>query len=346
MTISLAILALAGAGAEPVADATACRPALICGLKNAEDLERIEGTPWIIASSVGGPDLYRLDVRDGSRVDIEIDWSARSRARQFVHDTCAGPPGPGAFVGHGIAVRQGRRPRLYAVNHARRTIEIFDIDRSNANLTWRSCVVTPADMSANGIAPLPRGAIAATKYATPGKDFTAGMAAGAPTGDVRIWQPGRGWSKITGSEASVANGIAASPDGKRLFVTVTGTREVWRIDLSGANPLAIVRGRLDFSPDNLRWTGSGTLLTAGFNGSAADAAACFARTGCTLDYSVAEIDPQTLRAQLIAKCPGTAEFGNASAALEVGDNIWVGTFRGHAIAKVSKREGSPGECPG
>lgn len=326
-TLLTATLALA----DPV-----CAPALICGVENGEDLERVEGTPWIIASSVNGANLYRIDSRTGAVRVLSIDVAAKPRA-PLPNSLCPGPLSPGEFSGHGIAVRQGRQAQLLAVNHARGSIEIFDIAPADARLTWRGCVKTPDEMAANGVAPLPGGGIAATRYATPGEDFTKGLAAGTATGDIRTWSPRDGWSIIPSTEASVANGIAASRDGKRLFVAVTGTREIWRITLNRRGTPTIERASLEFSPDNLRWGANGQLLTAGFNGSAADAVACFARPECSLAWSVAMIDPDTLKIQTMTSCPATASFGNATTALPVGDEIWIGTFRGHAIARVARR---------
>ena len=320
-----------------------CDPSLICEVENGEDLERVEGTPWIIASSVNGAGLFRLDARTGTASVIAVDVPENPPI-SMANSHCPGRLTPGAFAGHGIAVRQGPRPQLFAVNHARGTIEIFDIAPADARLTWRGCVRTPPDMAANGIVPLPGGALAATKYATPGQDFTKSMAAGTPTGDVRLWLPGHGWSTVAGSAASVANGIAASNDGKRLFVAVTGTREIWRITLRGRSTASIDRARLDFSPDNLRWDSKGHLLTAGFNGAAADAAACFARPDCILGWSAAAIDPDTLKTRLLASCPGTSAFGNATTAIEVDHEIWLGTFRGDAIARIHRPD--TGSTPG
>lgn len=340
----LSLALFAGTTQATAQDRPACGRDSICGPINAEDLERVSGTPWVIASSVNGSDLYRIDARNGSWRPLQIALLPKGQ-RATAGSDCASAPTGKAFAGHGIAIRQGARPTLYAVNHARDAIEIFEIDRSDARLTWRGCVRTPADMMVNGVAPLPGGGLAATKYATPGQDFVAGMAAGMPTGDVRIWFPDRGWRTVAGSETSVANGIAATPDGATLYVAVTGTREIWRIRRPSSAAPHIQRVKLDFSPDNLRWNEDGRILTTGFNATPAEAGACFASSGCTLGYTVAALDPRSLKVTILAHCPGGGGFGNASGALRVGKEIWIGTFRGSRVGRLRSVSGSALRCP-
>lgn len=333
MIATLLPLALLVASPPPAdTDGDSCGASLICGVSNGEDLERVHDTPWVIASSVNGASLYRIDARDRSVKLLDLTIGA-START---SECPGPPEPARFAGHGIAIVQGPRPLLYAINHARGTIEQFEISPVDAALAWSGCIKTPPDMLANGIAPLPDGGLVATNFAAPGKDFTKDLAAGRVTGELRRWTTRDGWSVVPGTEASVANGVAVSDDGQRVFVAVTGTREIWRIDLTHGDRPRLVRNQLDFSPDNLRWDENGDLLTAGFDGSAAEAVACFARPDCSLGYSVAAIDPITLDYRLITRCPATSAFGSATTALRVDGEIWLGTFRGTALARIDE----------
>ena len=57
------------------------------------------------------------------------------------------------------------------------------------------------------------------------------------------------------------NGILVSRDGKSLFVNAWGTREIFRVPLSGQGERASVK--VDFNPDNLRWDPQGAILATG-----------------------------------------------------------------------------------
>ena len=103
-----------------------------------------------------------------------------------------------------------------------------------------------------------------------------------------------------------------------MFVAAYGTHEVVRFD-RGPNPGPKVGIPVDIQPDNLRWTEDGALLTAGAN--AAEG------TG----WSVVEIDPSDLTATNVAGYAEDVRLQNASTALEVGDEVWIGTWFGDRV---------------
>ena len=47
-----------------------------------------------------------------------------------------------------------------------------------------------------------------------------------------------------------------------------------------------------------------------------------------------KIDPRTLAVRDVITQPDTPEFGSGTALVEVGDKLWVGSFRGNRIAIV------------
>jgi hypothetical protein len=47
------------------------------------------------------------------------------------------------------------------------------------------------------------------------------------------------------------------------------------------------------------------------------------------------IDPETMEYTTIAQGTANAAFSNATMALEVGDEVWIGTFAGDRIGIVS-----------
>jgi hypothetical protein len=91
---------------------------------------------------------------------------------------------------------------------------------------------------------------------------------------------------------------------------------------------------VDFLPDNLRWTDHGTLLLAGPDARPEELFGCQARhEECPLGFTVAEIDPATLRVRVLFR-GGDTTFGGATGALFVGRDLWVGSFRGETIGRL------------
>ena len=85
----------------------------------------------------------------------------------------------------------------------------------------------------------------------------------------------------------------------------------------------------DFVPE--RWMSDGRLLIAGQKFVAR-------REGpAALDgWTVAVADPVTLAVTKIREVDASAPFQGVSSALEVGDEIWIGPFRGDRIAWFPK----------
>jgi hypothetical protein len=74
---------------------------------------------------------------------------------------------------------------------------------------------------------------------------------------------------------------------------------------------------LGFRVDNIRWAADGTLLGAGQGG------------GATI---VVKVDPKTLRVREVVRHPDTPAFGAGTVAVEVGKELWVGSYRGDRLA--------------
>ena len=123
------------------------------------------------------------------------------------------------------------------------------------------------------------------------------------------------------------NGLLASKDGKTLWVNETGRQRVVRITVDGSVPP--VYAKVGFNPDNLRWAPDGTILVAGqiiprLNPS----------LGAANGWGVSHLNPQTMTVTPILTEPGRSEFSNATVALQVGNTLWLGSFRGDRIAYV------------
>jgi hypothetical protein len=326
------------------ASAQSCAPAngleFVCGPKNAEDLVRVPGTPWIIASSMAaGASLTLIDSRDGSFSGL------KSQAK---HDAtfanCAAPPDSAKAITHGLNLRAGANGHstLYAVGHgAREAIEVFDVDATGAKpaVTWKGCVPMPDGLAANSVASFADGSLVATILLTPGKTF-ADSVAKRPTGAVYEWAPGRrGFELIRGSELPGNNGIEVSADGKEIFVVSSGFQTI--VAFAHANPTKQLRTTrpLPFTPDNVHMGEDGRLLTAGMKN---DVPECGGAPGpqhsleklstCPRGFMALAIDAKTMKDTLVAESLAIPTFSNATMVLVLDKQFWIGTFSGDRVA--------------
>ncbi|HEY7043802.1 MAG TPA: hypothetical protein VH419_09060 [Nocardioidaceae bacterium] len=226
------------------------------------------------------------------------------------------------------------------MNHGgRESVEVFTVDTTAGRpaATWIGCVVMPKGVWGNGVVALPDGGFAVTKFFDPASRNTF-----ADGGDVRVWRPSAGWSTVQGSELMAPNGIELSPDGKNLYVAVYADRSIVSVPLQGG---AVTRvADVPFLPDNLRWTEAGTLLVTGqdFTDGPSIIRCLREGTGCPPGFNIVEIDPVAKSATSIFQTD-TREFGFATVAAPVGDEVWVGTLQHDRIARVGglplKRKG-------
>ena len=254
---------------------------------------------------------------------------------------CPGAPDETKFSAHGLSLRAGAASEdtLYVVHHGERElVEVFTLKAGAAapSLTWVGCVLYPAGVLGNGVAALPGGAFAASIFLRTDDPKAADkLTAGQPVGGMLIWRPKTGWEDVPAAASiSADNGVAASPDGKQLFVAGTGDETVVRLPLDGT-----ARGRravikTGFHTDNLRWGSDGFLYASGARDSVANLLACAPNTTqrCTSPFSVLRIDPVTLQTREVVHHPGSPSFGAASTALRIGDEYWFATPHGDRIA--------------
>src|SRR4051812_23707081 len=226
------------------ASAQSCEPAsgleFVCGPKNAEDLVRVPGTPWIIASGMTeGASLTLIDSRNGAYTGVHAQAKPDTALAN-----CATPPDSAKAITHGLNLRAGanKHSTLYAVGHgAREAIEVFDVDATGAKpaVTWKGCVSMPESLAANSVASFADGSLVATVLLMPGKTF-ADSVARKPTGAVYEWKPGKkGFEPIRGSELPGNNGIEVSADSKEIFVVSSGLQTI--VAFSHTNPTKQLR---------------------------------------------------------------------------------------------------------
>ncbi len=342
--LAAAALGAALMAAAPAWAAGACPPEgkvrYLCGPANVEDLVQVPGSGWIIASGMVGPGLsagrlYLIDSRARTSAELTLDVGGKPRAPY-----AAGPGAPdlAKFAPHGVALRPGRdgRHTLYVVNHGgRESIEVFEVDVRGARpaLRWIGCVLLPDGASGNAVAPLPGGGFVATKFEQAGDPQAfQKMAALQPTGALYVWRPAGGFRLVPGSEMSGANGVEASPDGRWVFANAWPEKRVVRFDLSGrARPVSV---RLDFLPDNLRLGPDGKLVVAGQASDMKTLLSCN-QAHCPHDWTAVTLDPVSMRVTPLLHERGTLAFSDATAAIRVGRDYWVGTYRGDRVAIVA-----------
>jgi hypothetical protein len=322
-------------------------PAFVCALTNAEDLVRLPGTSWVVASHINfdltarppralglGPvEAVRIDTRKVQRLyptpDTAVDWDSKT------YPDCAPPPQTIGSAGLNIRPLGGTSFRLYAVNrNGRQSVEVIDIAVRGERLasTWRGCIHAPDYILSNSVVPLPDGAIALSGN------------------KVAIWRPGRGWSKVASYTGNGSNGIEASRDGQWLYVADPAETSVVRVPVSGGAGPSVLK--LPSGPDNLRWGDDGHLYATGGlvrkewqnlskEARTAEFVKCTKQVVCDTPFTVIRIDPSTFTAKEVFRSPENGmigRFGAATVALQMHDQIWVGTVHGDRVAVVSIKE--------
>jgi len=304
----------------------------VCGQTSPEDLVLVPGGEWVVSTVFARPGGIRIiNVRDKSTTTAYPSATAKDQFDKKTYDTCPGPPNDemkSNMQTHGVALREGRNNQhtVYVVHHGtRESIEVFQMDarvRPPA-LTWIGCAVAPDPIGLNEVLPLPNGGFISTDFMARGIDAGArGRAmAGENNGALYEWHTGKGWTKIPGSEASAPNGLEISKDGKTVYVATWGNQGFFRLSL-GQNPPKRDNVPLGFRADNVRWAPDGQLLVTGqFMGQPATT-------------NIVKVHPNTLKVTEILKRPNTPEFSNGTVAIQVGKELWVGTFRGDRLLVV------------
>jgi hypothetical protein len=344
------MLSIAAAAAcfsqQPGTSGEACAPlqgmSFICGVERPEDLARVPGTRWLIASGFKeGAGLKLIDID----AHTALFWysGATQQQRDPAFASCPAPPDPRVLNTRGLSLRSRGKGQytLYAVNHGgRESIEVFSVDGTTdvPSLTWTGCLLLAEGLVANSVVSLPDGTILTTVLTRPGTSM-ADYVEGRVTGGVYQWTPGaEAFRLLRGTELAGNNGIEASSDGRKFYVVAFGTRSILEYSVSDpSKPLrqAVAPG---FMPDNIHWQGD-RLLAAGM---IYDEPACGGTRKvidgraedmyCHRGYVVAALDTQTMAFSTIAYGEPNAVFTGVSVAALIGRELWLGSFRANRIA--------------
>ena len=314
--LAVGVAGQGAAGCEPDGDVR-----FICGPVSPEDLLEVPRTPMVVVSSMADEGhLYLADTRDHTTAVLFPAAGARTRHDTATYGACPGPP-TARFRPHGLGLRQGDGDihTLYAVGHGdRESVEVFWLDMGGTSplITWVGCAVAPEGVGLNSVTALRGGGFAATQFAR-------------PEGEVWEWRPGLGWAQVPGSRMLSPNGLVASDDGRWLYIGGWGTQSVVRLS-RGRTPVEKSEADVGFYVDNLRWTADGSILAAG-QGAASEEAVfdCVGNGVCDeVSSRVARVDPDSMTGEEIVRYPSSDLVMLGTAAIEVGDEIWLGAIGG------------------
>jgi hypothetical protein len=314
----------------------------VCGPHHPEDLVRIPGTPWILVSGMGGAspgsppgpgDLYLLNATDKRWHSIAQASLAAVNQNTRLFGDCPAPDAA-QFLSHGLAIRAGRNGQhmLYVINHGgRESVEVFAIDARGAEprLSWSGCAVLTASAWLNAVVPLPgEGFIVTSTFDPKDPQARVKMGSGQYAGAVYEWQPGRGFAPLAGGITG-DNGVAISGDGKWLYFNWFFGKEVIRVARAGG---ASTTAPMDFLPDNIDFAPDGSLYVAGQNVEPTQLMAGCPSGNCLHGTTIVKLDPASMKSRVIARLAPNATFSDGTTALQVGDTIFLGSYRGDAVA--------------
>ena len=339
IAMTLACAGLACANMASAATPENCAPSgdlkFLCGPESAEDLVRVGDSSWLIASGMaeaghaGHLRLINTSDKTWSVIYPAGNAVAALDARRFPN--CPAAPDATKFSAHGITLRAlgAGRHELLVVNHGgREAVEFFELSTGSGKpaVRWIGCVPMADDIYLNSVVPLRDGGFIATHFYSPSKGGINAVFAREITGGIHEWHPGRAVTLIPGTELSGANGLAVSQDERVIHVAAWGTRDMVRFERQG-NSVTKKVVPMTFAPDNVRWSQDGrSLLVAGQK--------FVPRAGgpASLDgWSVIRVNPDTLATTMVRDADGSGPMQGITVAVEVADEIWVGTFRGDRV---------------
>jgi len=349
VVLAAALLWLPGCG-EVTPPITSCEASgaiePICGFQNPEDLALLPDGRTLVVSQFGAMDGARpgnLAVFDtaGRQLRVAFRSGGGAPAEGWGEPDCPGAPGE-KFAPHGLdlAPRADGRLQLLVVNHGdREAIEFFEVLPAglDTKIAWRGCALPPDDSYLNDVVATPEGGLLTSHMMPKSAETTSilrGSLLGSDTGWVYEWSRDGGWKRLPGSDAPFPNGIELSPDARTIYLDVYLGDEVRRIDRGTGE----ITGRVAVSaPDNVTWSSDGrVLLVASHHAGLRDSMNCMSLTegSCGYPFEIVAIDPETLARETLVSNAGPP-MGAATVALQVGPDLWLGTFAGDRVARVA-----------
>ena len=315
----------------------------ICGFQSPEDLALLPDGSGILVSEYGhmGEHEGRLSIlglADYSRTviyDTQSSNDMRARNAIWGDTTCAEPE---QFSPHGfdLSQRPGGRWQLLVVNHGgREAVEMFEIlqDENAAwQAIWRGCVEAIDDTSFNDVAALDTGFVVTRMMSRDvGIMGLFDYFLGRDTGFLWRWSLEEGLQKVANTDSVIPNGVVAEKDGTRIFLNLYGENKIRVLDRVSEQSIHEIDIR---SVDNTNWDTQrpGKILAASHDFKLLDMAACGSESGnnCPVEFDIVEIDANDYSQQLLFRINGQY-YGAGTAALRVGDLLFIGSFTGERI---------------
>lgn len=306
-----------------------------CGFPNPEDLAFYDG--WLLISQMAGPGREQGEL---------VAWNPDTDAKVVLWPGGKMAPGEGEaqcsapefFAPHGLDLRGNR---LALVNHRDNdieTIELFALNKTRGNLsaTWQGCAQAFDGANINDVAWLKDGFVATHMFPrgmNPMWFYIKTAVLGMDTGYVLRWSANDGWSQVPGSEGPALNGLAADADKGVLYVN-NYWHDTRRVPLDGSGVSGSFAGS---NIDNSTWTEDGKLLITEHPTEVDELVACGEMQppirSCLVSTRVSKVDPDSM--QLLGQWMHQGEpFGLGTVALQVGDTIWIGSFRSDRMASI------------
>jgi len=335
----------------PVTDCVArdnARP--ICTFSNPEDMVPLPGNQALLIGQYGEAGSGH----SGGLVVFELESEEVRSVFRGGAEAAVAEPGWGdpacttaptsAFNSHGIDLvyRDDGRLALLVVQHGgREAIEFFEVlgEGTDWKVEWRGCVTAPADASLNEVAALPGGGFYTTKMASlsGALDLEGGFPT-APTGHAYAWTAKEGFRVIAGTEGVMPNGIAASADGTLIYMNASGESSIRKVEVATGRELG--RASVE-TPDNVTWAPNGSLLVASLgNPELQEFSECTAQTegACSLPFKIVAVDPGSMTTLGTIYESDGRPMGAGTVGLQVGQELFVGSFRGDRILRVQLDE--------
>ena len=335
--------------AAQAAEKADCSPvngvSFVCGVTNVEDFAPIPNSQWVIGSDLATTNapqgfLYLFNTAKRTGRAVQPSEIAIKPDRK-TYPECPGPVNMKLFGPHGLDLSRsgGTHPVLYAVNHGgRESVEVFKVDlsRDRPKFIWTGCIVAPKGFWPDAVASLPGGGIMVTSLWDPtDPERMNKLVAGQPVGGLDTWYPAKGWAAVPGTEQmSGPNGVIVSPDGKQVYLALWSGKQVARIDLSQTPPKVAV-APTGILTDNVRWSPSGTdIFVGGQDAPVKQVLSCFESNAvnCNIPFKIYRMNPSTLKLTEVVKSGVYGVMGAGTGAIQVGNKIWVSSFRADRVA--------------
>ena len=134
-----------------------------------------------------------------------------------------------------------------------------------------------------------------------------------------------------GTAGTAPNGLEISKDGRWLYIAGWAEEKLTRVS-RGQSPVKSDVIALGFRPDNVRMSPDGSVLFAAGHTDKNGRSITEPRDPLRETTNVARIDPQTLKAERIFTHPAMDGFVASTTAIQIGNEMWLGSQRGERIA--------------